>query len=319
MNSNENPTMIFWKGAWLKISVVVPVYNERNTIKEILRQIQNVDLEKEIIVVDDYSTDGTREILKEIRGDNLKILFHNKNRGKGAALRTGFQEVTGDIVIIQDADLEYNPQEYFILIQPILEGKADAVYGSRFSGGPHRVLFFWHYVGNKLLTTLSNMFTNLNLTDMETCYKAFRSSLLKNIDIKSKRFGFEPEITAKLAKLKCRIYEVPISYSGRDYSEGKKITWKDGIAALFWIIRYNIFSWLRYRLTLIKSLTNGPLWIDFFCQNGKEEARTMKIEIERKFSVTVCLSVFLLLFSLNQPVTLRCRIYLWRLLQQQSY
>jgi glycosyltransferase involved in cell wall biosynthesis len=226
----------------LKISVVVPVYNERNTIKEILRQIQNVDLEKEIIVVDDYSTDGTREILKEIRGDNLKILFHNKNRGKGAALRTGFQEVTGDIVIIQDADLEYNPQEYFILIQPILEGKADAVYGSRFSGGPHRVLFFWHYVGNKLLTTLSNMFTNLNLTDMETCYKAFRSSLLKNIDIKSKRFGFEPEITAKLAKLKCRIYEVPISYSGRDYSEGKKITWKDGIAALFWIIRYNIFS-----------------------------------------------------------------------------
>ena len=226
----------------MKISVVVPVYNERNTIKEILRQIQNVDLEKEIIVVDDYSTDGTREILKEIRGDNLKILFHNKNRGKGAALRTGFQEVTGDIVIIQDADLEYNPQEYFILIQPILEGKADAVYGSRFSGGPHRVLFFWHYVGNKLLTTLSNMFTNLNLTDMETCYKAFRSSLLKNIDIKSKRFGFEPEITAKLAKLKCRIYEVPISYSGRDYSEGKKITWKDGIAALFWIIRYNIFS-----------------------------------------------------------------------------
>ena len=175
-------------------------------------------------------------------GNNLKILFHDKNQGKGAALKTGFQEVTGDIVIIQDADLEYNPQEYQILIQPILEGKADAVYGSRFLGGPHRVLFFWHYVGNKLLTTLSNMFTNVNLTDMETCYKAFRSSLLKNIDIKSKRFGFEPEITAKLAKLKCRIYEVPISYSGRDYSEGKKINWKDGIAAFFWIIRYNIFD-----------------------------------------------------------------------------
>jgi len=226
----------------LKISVVVPVYNEKNTIQEIVRRIQQVSLEKEIIIVDDYSTDGTREILKGMEENTLKILFHDKNQGKGAALRTGFQEVIGDIVIIQDADLEYNPQEYSILIQPILEGKADAVYGSRFSGGPHRVLLFWHYVGNKFLTTLSNMFTNLNLTDMETCYKAFRSSLLKNIDIKSKRFGFEPEITAKLAKLKCRIYEVPISYSGRDYSEGKKINWKDGIAAFFWIIRYNIFS-----------------------------------------------------------------------------
>jgi len=226
----------------LKISVVVPVYNEKNTIREIVKTIQQVSLEKEIIIVDDCSTDGTREILKGMAGNNLKILFHDKNQGKGAALKTGFQEVTGDIVIIQDADLEYNPQEYQILIQPILEGKADAVYGSRFLGGPHRVLFFWHYVGNKLLTTLSNMFTNVNLTDMETCYKAFRSSLLKNIDIKSKRFGFEPEITAKLAKLKCRIYEVPISYSGRDYSEGKKINWKDGIAAFFWIIRYNIFD-----------------------------------------------------------------------------
>ena len=226
----------------MKISVVVPVYNEKNTIQEIVRRIQQVSLEKEIIIVDDYSTDGTREILKGMEENTLKILFHDKNQGKGAALRTGFQEVIGDIVIIQDADLEYNPQEYSILIQPILEGKADAVYGSRFSGGPHRVLLFWHYVGNKFLTTLSNMFTNLNLTDMETCYKAFRSSLLKNIDIKSKRFGFEPEITAKLAKLKCRIYEVPISYSGRDYSEGKKINWKDGIAAFFWIIRYNIFS-----------------------------------------------------------------------------
>jgi glycosyltransferase involved in cell wall biosynthesis len=226
----------------LKISVVVPVYNEKNTIREIVRRIQEVSFEKEIIIVDDYSTDGTREILKGMAGNTLKILFHDKNQGKGAALRTGFQEVTGDIVIIQDADLEYNPQEYSILIQPILDGKADAVYGSRFLACPHRVLLFWHYVGNKFLTTLSNLFTNLNLTDMETCYKAFRSSLLKNIDIKSKRFGFEPEITAKLAKLKCRIYEVPISYSGRDYSEGKKINWKDGIAAFFWIIRYNIFG-----------------------------------------------------------------------------
>ena len=226
----------------MKISVVVPVYNEKNTIREIVRRIQQVSFEKEIIIVDDYSTDGTREILKGMAGNNLKILFHDKNQGKGAALRTGFQEVTGDIVIIQDADLEYNPQEYSILIQPILDGKADAVYGSRFLACPHRVLLFWHYVGNKFLTTLSNMFTNLNLTDMETCYKAFRSLLLKNIDIKSKRFGIEPEITAKLAKLKCRIYEVPISYSGRDYSEGKKINWKDGIAAFFWIIRYNIFG-----------------------------------------------------------------------------
>jgi glycosyltransferase involved in cell wall biosynthesis len=226
----------------LKISVVVPVYNEKNTIREIVRRIQQVSFEKEIIIVDDYSTDGTREILKGMEGNTLKILFHDKNQGKGATLKTGFQEVTGDIVIIQDADLEYNPQEYQILIQPILDGKADAVYGSRFLACPHRVLLFWHYVGNKFLTTLSNLFTNLNLTDMETCYKAFRSSLLKNIDIKSKRFGFEPEITAKLAKLKCRIYEVPISYSGRDYSEGKKINWKDGIAAFFWIIRYNIFG-----------------------------------------------------------------------------
>ena len=226
----------------MKISVVVPVYNEKNTIREIVRRIQQVSFEKEIIIVDDYSTDGTREILKGMEGNTLKILFHDKNQGKGATLKTGFQEVTGDIVIIQDADLEYNPQEYQILIQPILDGKADAVYGSRFLACPHRVLLFWHYVGNKFLTTLSNVFTNLNLTDMETCYKAFRSSLLKNIDIKSKRFGFEPEITAKLAKLKCRIYEVPISYSGRDYSEGIKINWKDGIAAFFWIIRYNIFG-----------------------------------------------------------------------------
>jgi len=226
----------------LKISVVVPVYNEKNTIREIVRRIQQVSFEKEIIIVDDYSTDGTREILKGMEGNTLKILFHDKNQGKGATLKTGFQEVTGDIVIIQDADLEYNPQEYQILIQPILDGKADAVYGSRFLACPHRVLLFWHYVGNKFLTTLSNVFTNLNLTDMETCYKVFKASLLKKMEIKSKRFGFEPEITAKLAKLKCRIYEVPISYSGRDYSEGKKINWKDGLAAFFWIIRYNIFG-----------------------------------------------------------------------------
>jgi len=225
------------------ISVVIPVYNEVKTIKEIIKRVQSVDLAKEIIVVDDASTDGTREILNQLKEEKgINVLFHHLNQGKGAALRTAFKQAKGEIVIIQDADLEYDPQEYSKLIRPILEGKADAVYGSRFLGGPHRVLFFWHYLGNKLLTLLSNMFTNLNLTDMETCYKAFKSSLLKKFTIESNRFGVEPEITAKLAKLKCRIYEVDISYSGRDYSEGKKINWKDGIAAFYWILKYNLWS-----------------------------------------------------------------------------
>lgn len=224
------------------ISVLIPVYNEVKTIREIVRRVQAVDLEKEIIIVDDASTDGTREVLDELRGEQgISVIFHQSNQGKGAALRTACKAVTGDIVIIQDADLEYDPQEYSKLIRPIIEGKADAVYGSRFLGGPHRVLLFWHYVGNKLLTLFSNMFTNLNLTDMETCYKAFKTSLLKEFSIESNRFGVEPEITTKLAKLKCRIYEVDISYSGRDYSEGKKINWKDGIAAFYWIIRYNLW------------------------------------------------------------------------------
>lgn len=225
------------------ISVVIPAYNEAKTIKEIIRKVQAVDLDKEIIIVDDASTDGTREILNELKGtEGITIFFHSSNQGKGAALRTAFQHVKGDIVIIQDADLEYDPQEYSKLINPIIEGKADAVYGSRFLGGPHRVLLFWHYVGNKIFTLLSNMLTNLNLTDMETCYKVFKTSLLKQLTIESNRFGVEPEITAKLAKLKCRIYEVDISYSGRDYTEGKKINWKDGIAALFWILKYNLRS-----------------------------------------------------------------------------
>ena len=225
------------------ISVVIPVYNEATTIKEIIRRVQSVNLSKEIIVVDDTSTDGTREILDTLKEEEgLTVIFHQSNQGKGAALRTALAQVKGSIVIIQDADLEYDPQEYGKLIRPIIEGKADVVYGSRFLGGPHRVLFFWHYLGNKIITLLSNMLTNLNLTDMETCYKVFRAPLLEKFTIKSNRFGVEPEITAKLAKLKCRIYEVDISYSGRDYSEGKKINWKDGIAALYWILKYNLWS-----------------------------------------------------------------------------
>ena len=225
------------------ISVIIPVYNEVTTIKEIVTRVQSVDLAKEIIIVDDASTDGTREALNELKeGEGITVLFHESNQGKGAALRTACKEVKGDIVIIQDADLEYDPQEYSKLIRPIIEGRADAVYGSRFLGGPHRVLLFWHYVGNKLLTLFSNMFTNLNLTDMETCYKVFKTSLLKELSIESNRFGVEPEITTKLAKLKCRIYEVDISYSGRDYGEGKKINWKDGVAAFYWIAKYNLLS-----------------------------------------------------------------------------
>lgn len=225
------------------ISVVIPVYNEVETIKEVVKRVQSVDLKKEIIIVDDNSTDGTREVLQELVNEqDITVLFHQSNQGKGAALRTAFNEVKGDIVIIQDADLEYDPFEYSKLIRPIMEGKADAVYGSRFLGGPHRVLLFWHYLGNKILTLFSNMFTNLNLTDMETCYKVFKSSLLKEFTIESNRFGVEPEITTKLARLKCRIYEVDISYSGRDYTEGKKINWKDGIAAFYWILKFNLWS-----------------------------------------------------------------------------
>ncbi len=226
----------------MKLSVVIPVYNEIGTIEEILKRVASVPQDKEIIVVDDASTDGTTEWLKERAGEDLKVLFHQKNRGKGAALRTGFEQVTGDIVIIQDADLEYDPREYGRLIEPILDGRADVVYGSRFTGGPQRVLFFWHYVGNRFLTLLSDMLTNLNLSDMETCYKVFRADLLKEITIKSNRFGFEPEITARFARLKCRIYEVPISYSGRTYEDGKKITWRDGLVALFHIIRFKFFD-----------------------------------------------------------------------------
>ena len=231
----------------MKLSIVIPVYNEKKYIREIVKQVREVNLpgiEKEIIIVDDYSTDGTRDILQKILIKEVaQVVYHEENMGKGAALRTGFQYASGDVVIIQDADLEYDPAEYGKLLKPILDGKADAVYGSRFVGSePHRVLFFWHYLGNKLLTLLSNMFTNLNLTDMETCYKMFRKEVLDSIQIEQNRFGFEPEITAKLARGNWRIYEIGISYSGRNYAEGKKINWQDGVQALWCILKYNLFS-----------------------------------------------------------------------------
>lgn len=227
----------------MKVSVVVPVYNEVRTIKEILSAVQAVPLEKEIIIVDDGSTDGTRACLQEMsRGKDVKVLYHDRNQGKGAALRTGFGAATGEVILIQDADLEYDPREYPGLLALIREGKADVVYGSRFLSGPHRVLFFWHYVGNRFLTLLSNALSNLNLSDMETCYKVFRREILDDITIKSQRFGFEPEFTMKVAKKRLRIYEVPISYHGRTYAEGKKIDWRDGVKAIFALFWFRFFD-----------------------------------------------------------------------------
>jgi glycosyltransferase involved in cell wall biosynthesis len=225
------------------LSVVIPVYNEHETIQTLVETVQAVALEKELIVVDDASTDSTRSVLAELEAkyDNLRAFYHEFNQGKGAALRTGFAEAGGELIIIQDADLEYDPQEYPKLIQPILDNKADVVFGSRFVGGEsHRVLYFWHSLGNRFLTLLSNMLTDLNLSDMETCYKVFRRSVLEKITIEESRFGFEPEITAKVARLRYRIYEVGISYSGRTYEEGKKIGWKDGVQALWCILKYNL-------------------------------------------------------------------------------
>jgi glycosyltransferase involved in cell wall biosynthesis len=224
-----------------KLSVVIPVYNEKQWVRELVRRVQAVPVPKEIILVDDCSTDGTRDILREMEREvGVTVIYQDINRGKGAALRTGFQAATGDVVVVQDADLEYDPAEYPRLLQPILEGQADVVFGSRFIGHSHRILYFWHFVANKTLTMLSNMFTNLNLTDMETCYKVFRREVLDGMVLRSNRFGFEPEFTAKVAKKRpaVRIYEIPISYSGRTYEEGKKIGLKDAIQALFCIIRY---------------------------------------------------------------------------------
>ena len=243
-----------------KVSIVIPVYNEKATIEEILRRVLDTELRKEVIIVDDCSTDGTRQVLEgmaarqqnkeksttvqdggepvELR--DVRFFFQASNQGKGAALRRGFAEASGEIVLVQDADLEYDPRDYGVLLEPIIDGRADVVYGSRFLGGPQRVHYFWHYVGNRILTLFSDIFTNLKLTDMETCYKAMRKEVLKGMELKSNRFGFEVEITAKIAKGKWRVYEVPISYAGRTYEEGKKITWKDGMQALWYIIRYRL-------------------------------------------------------------------------------
>lgn len=227
----------------MKLSIIIPVYNEKNTIESLLDAVNASPVkDKEIIVVDDGSTDGTREILPLIKQKYHQLVLHEKNMGKGAAIRSGLKRIGGDIVVIQDADMEYDPKEYPVLMKPILDGKADVVYGTRFQGGgPHRVVYFWHMVGNKILTTLSNIFTNINLTDMETCFKMFKREVIEKITIEENRFGIEPEITAKVAKQKISIYEVPISYYGRTYEEGKKINWKDGVKAIYAIFKYNLF------------------------------------------------------------------------------
>jgi glycosyltransferase involved in cell wall biosynthesis len=227
----------------MKVSIVIPCYNEKNTIERIVEAVRTAPLEnREIIVIDDCSDDGTQAVLKQRVAETVdQIIYHPVNRGKGAALRSGFGAATGDIILVQDADLEYSPEDYPLLLEPLMSGKADAVFGSRFMGGrPHRVLFFWHMAGNKFLTLLSNMFTNLNLTDMETGYKAFKAPVIKSIQIEEDRFGVEPEIIAKLARTGCKIYEVGISYSGRTYAEGKKVNWKDGLRAIYAILKYNL-------------------------------------------------------------------------------
>jgi glycosyltransferase involved in cell wall biosynthesis len=228
----------------LTLSVVMPVFNEARTIVAVIERVLRapVDLAKEIIIVDDASTDGTRQLLQKMSSGEIRLVFHDVNRGKGAAIRTGVAQATGDIVLVQDADLEYDPRDYPLLLEPILEGQADVVFGNRFHGGPHRVLYFWHYAANRLLTLLTNLLTGLNVTDMEVGYKVFRRDVLRRLTLTSDRFGFEPEVTVKVAKLGCRVYEVPIRYYGRTYQEGKKITWRDGVAALFHLLRYRFFD-----------------------------------------------------------------------------
>ena len=228
----------------MKLSIIIPCYNERDTINSLIASVEQSPIkDREIIIVDDGSKDGTRDLLSKINNHEIRVIFHETNQGKGAALRTGFAAATGDICIVQDADLEYDPQEFPLVIQPILDGKADVVFGSRFqSGRPHRVVYFWHRVGNGFLTLLSNIFTDLNLSDMETCYKAFRREVIQSINIRENRFGFEPEVTAKISKMNLRIYEVGISYYGRTYDEGKKMGWKDGFRAIYCIVKYNLLA-----------------------------------------------------------------------------